>query len=138
MTEQKKQVQRFYEQLWNAHDTSVAEVILHADIAFRGSLGLEKRGRREVVAYVDMVHAALDEYRCIIDDWIEEGQKLCAWMTFTGIHRGTFLGFAPTHQRVTWAGCAWFTFAGDKIASLQVLGDIDGLRRQLQGSAQES
>jgi hypothetical protein len=34
-------------------------------------------------------------------------------------------------QRVAWAGAAVFTFDGDKIVDLWVLGDLHGLLQQL-------
>jgi predicted ester cyclase len=57
-------------------------------------------------------------------------------MRFEGIHRGAFLGFAPTGRRIDWAGAALFTLNSDKIADLWVLGDLYGLRQLLQRNAE--
>lgn len=128
---QKEQVRRFYELIWNKCDKEVMPSILHEDFTFRGSLGQEKIGHAGFGEYVGMVHKALGDYRCIIDDLVEEGQKVCARMTFTGIHRDDFMGFAPTGNRVSWAGCAIFSFAGERITDVWVLGDLKGLENQL-------
>ncbi len=79
-----------------------------------------------------MVHEALGEYRCIIEELVSELDKVFARMTFTGIHKGEFLGYSPTQQRVTGNGCALFTFRGDKVADLWVLGDLKSLEKQLE------
>jgi predicted ester cyclase/acyl-coenzyme A thioesterase PaaI-like protein len=128
----KEQVRRFYDVLWNAHDISSASSILHPDVTFRGSLGHEKKGHAGVAEYVDMVHRALGEYRCVIEELLEEGDKVFAKMTFCGIHRGEFLGHLPTHRNVSWTGCALFSFQADRIRDVWVLGDLNSLEVQLQ------
>jgi steroid delta-isomerase-like uncharacterized protein len=131
----KQQVRRFYEILWDAHDRGAMPSILHEDFTFRGSLGQEKRGHDGFAEYVDRVHAALGEYRCHIEELVAEGERVFAKMRFTGIHRGDFMGYAPTDRRVTWHGCALFTFDGERIADAWVLGDLKSLESQLAGNA---
>ncbi len=134
----KQQVRQFYEVLWDAHDTQAIPDVLHEDFVFRGSLGDEKTGHQGFAEYVDKVHLALGEYRCIIDTLVEEGDKVFAKMTFTGIHRNDFMGFAPTHKRLTWQGCALFTFRDGRIAETWVLGDLKSLDAQLEQNLQPS
>lgn len=129
----KEQVRKFYEVLWDAHDRGAMASVLHEDFTFRGSLGHEKRGHDGFAEYVDMVHAALGEYRCHIEALVEEGERVFAKMRFTGIHRGDFMGCAPTDRRVTWHGCALFSFDGERIADVWVLGDLKSLEAQLEG-----
>ena len=131
----KDQVRRFYEVLWDAHDKEAIPSVLHEDFTFRGSLGQEKRGHGGFADYVDMVHKALADYRCIIEELVEEGEKVFAKMTFTGIHRNDFMGYAPSQKKVSWKGCALFTFRGHLIADVWVLGDLKGLENQLQRNA---
>lgn len=127
----KEQVKKFYEVLWDAHDKDAIPSVLHGDFTFRGSLGQKKRGHRGFAEYVDMVHGALGNYRCIIDELVEEGDKVFAKMTFTGLHQGEFMGFAPTQKQVSWKGCALFTFEGDRVADVWVLGDLKNVEGQL-------
>ncbi len=126
------QVRKFYEVLWDAHDKNAIPFLLHEKFTFRGSLGQEKRGHTGFAEYVDMVHRALGAYRCIIEELVAEGNKVFAKMTFTGIHRGDFMGYSPTQKRVSWNGCALFTFEGELIKDLWVLGDLKNLEGQLQ------
>ena len=127
----KQMVERFYSVLWNSNDKAAIPSMLAKDFTFRGSLGHEKRGHKGFSEYVDMVHSGLAEYQCIIDELVAEGDKVFAKMTFTGIHNGHFLDFAPTGKRVRWAGCALFTFDGDVISDVWVLGDLKSLESQL-------
>lgn len=127
----KDQVRKFYKVLWDAHDKSAIPSVLHEDLTFRGSLGQEKRGHAGFAEYVDAVHEALGDFRCLIDDLVEEGDKVFAKMTFTGIHRAELMGYAPTNKRVSWSGAALFTFRGDRASDVWVLGDLKGLEEQL-------
>ena len=127
----KEQVRRFYQVLWDAHDLEAMPSVLHEDFTFRGSLGQEKRGHSGFAEYVNMVHSALGEYRCIIEELLEEGNKVFAKMSFTGIHKDEFMGYQPSNERLTWKGCALFTFDEEKISDVWVLGDLKSLENQL-------
>jgi len=127
----KEQVRKFYDVIWGSHDKEAISTLLDSDVTFRGSLGQEKRGHAGFAEYVDMVHKALGEYKCIIEELVSEGNKVFAKMTFTGIHRDEFMGYSATQQRVTWNGCALFTFDGNLIVNIWVLGDLKNLEEQL-------
>ena len=129
-------VEAFYDRVWNRRDKAAIPELIHADFTFRGSLGPTMTGHAAFSAYVDTVTEALAGYRCTILDVVSEGERAFARMRFEGIHRAPFLGFAPTGRRVAWAGAALFTLKSDKIADLWVLGDLQGLREQLQRNAE--
>ena len=82
-----------------------------------------------------MVHKALDNYQCIIDELIEEDNKIFAKMKFTGVHQDEFMGYLPTNRSVSWVGCALFTFSKNKMSDIWVLGDLKGLEEQLKRNA---
>lgn len=134
MNSHERQVRKFYGVLWEQHDKSEIPNVLHEAFTFRGSLGQERRGHQGFGEYLDMVHAALANYECIIEDLVCGPEKVFAKMRFTGIHQGEFMGHAPTRKRVSWAGCALFTFDGDKVADLWVLGDLKSLEEQLRAN----
>ncbi|MGH3517958.1 MAG: nuclear transport factor 2 family protein [Haloechinothrix sp.] len=52
-------VRRFYDEIWNGRDLNAIAAIVHADMTFRGSLGVERRGREEFTRYVEEVTSAL-------------------------------------------------------------------------------
>ena len=124
-------VQRFYFEVWNTGDEGAAHAILAPDLRFRGSLGLERRGPDGFVDYMRGVRAALGGYRCIIDQLVADAESAAARTRFRGRHRGPFLGFEPTGREVEWSGAAFFTMSGSRIETIWVLGDLEGLRAQL-------
>jgi steroid delta-isomerase-like uncharacterized protein len=131
---QKQQVRLFYQGIWDRHDKSLLNQVLHPDLTFRGSLGDVKQGHDGFSEYLDRVHAALGDYHCRIDDLVEEDDRVFARMTFSGIHRAEFLGYPATGKRVSWSGCALFSFEGELVRDIWVLGDLKSLEMQLVGS----
>lgn len=127
-------VERFYHEVWNAADETVAREILDPDFRFRGSLGPERRGQDGFIEYMRSVHDALADYTCIIEDLVATDDRVAAQMTFRGVHRADFFGVAATGRTVAWAGAAFFTIGENRIRSLWVLGDVDSLKQQLTGS----
>jgi hypothetical protein len=81
----KSLVERFYNEVWNRADESVAREILHPDFWFRASLGPERHGP-DGFDYMRLIHAALANYTSIIDDLIATENRAAARMTFKGIH----------------------------------------------------
>ena len=129
-------VASFYADIWNRGDLSYVARLLRDDFTFRGSLGAEREGHAGFAAYVTLVRGALGDYRCDILDLVAEDRRAFARMRFSGVHRGEFLGYAPSGKRVEWMGAALFTVGDDgRIADLWVLGDIPGLMAQLQTNA---
>ena len=124
-------VERFYHEVWNRADENAARDILDPDFRFRASLGPELRGPDDFIVYLRAAHAALGNFTCIIEDMIATQDRAAAKMAFRGTHRGTFFGVEATGRDVHWSGAAFFTMRGGRIAELWVLGDIDGLKRQL-------
>ena len=122
---------RFYHEVWNVPKEEVVYEILSESLRFRGSLGEEKSGRSGFLEYLRSVHAALGGYTCVIRD-IEVSQSTAiAHMTFQGVHRGNFLGYAGTQKFVEWDGLASFTFEGGLISELSVSSDINELKLRL-------
>jgi steroid delta-isomerase-like uncharacterized protein len=124
-------VRRFYDEIWNRSEPSAVSEILAPDVTFRGSLGSETSGREAFAAYVRSVTDALGDYRCDVRELVAEDDRVVARLTFSGVHRGPLLGIPATGRRVAWTGVAFFGFADDRVADVWVLGDLDGLRRQL-------
>lgn len=124
-------MQRFYDEVWNRADENVARAILDPDFEFHASLGPQTRGPEGFIAYMRLIHAALADYSCKIEEIVEDGQRAAARMWFSGQHRGTLFGVAATGLKIAWSGAAFFTTNGSAITALWVLGDIDSVKHQL-------
>jgi len=124
-------VHRFYREIWDHADEAVAREILSPDLVFRGSLGPEKRGPEGFIDYLRAVHGALGHFESIVEDLLVSGSRVAARLTFRGVHRDVLFGIAPTGRLLEWQAAAFFDTDGREITSLWLLGDVDGVKRQL-------
>jgi steroid delta-isomerase-like uncharacterized protein len=124
-------VKRFYIQAWNRWDDSAVTDLLDERFVFRGSLGEEVTGWDGFRAYRDKIRAAFPDFRNEILDLVTQGDHAAARLRYTGHHRGEILGIPATGTPVTYDGAAFFTARDGRLAKAWVLGDVDGLRRQL-------
>lgn len=130
-------VQAFYDRIWNAGQEYVDD-LLTEDFSFRGSLGTATAGRPAFMDYVCLVRGSLAQYHCEILACVTELPHAFARMHFSGLHVAPFRGFEPTGRPVHWDGAALFTFRGETIESLWVLGDLAGLDDELRRNAQSN
>lgn len=128
-------VRRFYDEIWNNQDFRVAEELLDERLSFRGSLGPTLHHRSDFLDYVGSVTQALSGYHCQVDELLSEGARAAAKMTFSGVHVGNFLGYAPTHKGVQWHGAAFFREKGGRLVDIWVLGDLHALTQLLEEQA---
>lgn len=131
LSPRKEAARVFYKELWDKADKSLIPVLFHENFTFRGSLGPDLVGYDQFAGYVDLVTGALGNYTSDILMLVEEGDTVAGQMRFHGIHREALFGIAPTGRHVWWHGAPIFTFDGDRIRDLWVLGDIHGLIARL-------
>jgi predicted ester cyclase len=124
-------IERFYGELWNNWNDPAVEDMLSPGFAFRGSLGQETSGRDGWRRYRDLVRAGSADFHNEIVEIVCDRQRAAARLRYTGTHTGVLLGLPATQRRFGYAGAAFFTADGPWLTSAWVLGDLDGLRRQL-------
>lgn len=133
LSPRKEVVRRFYKELWDHADTSLIPELFHEGFTFRGSLGSVLVGAAQFAGYVEQVTTALEHYTSDILLLLEEGEQVCGKLRFHGLHRAPLFGIPSSGRHVWWHGTPIFTFEGEKIRDLWVLGDIHGLRARLRG-----
>ena len=129
--ENKKLVQRYYDDLWNRWDYPLIDEMISENFVFRGSIGLATRGRAEFKGYMDTIRAAFPDFLNTVEELIAEANKVAAILTYTGTHRGEIFGVAPTGRRIRYAGTAVFQIEAGQMVSGWVLGDRLGLLQEL-------
>jgi steroid delta-isomerase-like uncharacterized protein len=129
-------VEAFYDRIWNQGNEDGISELLAEDFFFRGSLGVELRGREAFKEYVASIRTALADYHCEILACVTEGEQAFAKMRFSGIHVGPFRGYAAMGRPVYWMGAALFRFIDGAITEVWVLGDLAGLEKVLKENLQ--
>lgn len=131
MDDGRRLVEAFYERLWNRGERDAMTELLAEDVRFRGSLGHQSQGRDGFWRYVEMVRAAFPDFHNALEECIAERGRVAARLTWTGTHRGHFLGLAPSGRRISYQGVGLFTIANGRIAEAWIVGDGYALLRQL-------
>jgi len=127
----KKTVRRFYEELWNQWNYAIIGEILAPDVAFHGSLGVQKGGHAGFIGYAEMVRAAFPDFTNTIEVLIAEGDKVAACLTYRGTHLGEIFDIEGTGRSIRYIGTAIFVFRDGLIGNAWVLGDRLELLQQL-------
>jgi predicted ester cyclase len=74
---------------------------------------------------------AFSDIHWVLDEQIAEGNKVVSRFTWTGTHRGPFLGIAPTGRRVQVWGVVIDVIRGSNLAESRIIMDTVGLMQQL-------
>ncbi len=135
LSRQKEVVRVFYKEMWDHANTALVPHIFHPDFTFRGSLGPQLVGHQQFIGYVEFVAGAFGQYTSDILALAEEENRVFGKLRFHGYHRRELFGVQPTGRHVWWYGTPIFTFDGDRVRDLWVLGDIYGLIDRLKAES---
>lgn len=126
-----KELIRAYYEMWNDQEFDKAEKILDQDIRFRGSLDITANGIDGFKEYAQMVVTAFPNLYHAVEMSVHENNMAAVYVTYTGTHEGPVFNYAPTGNRICYSGASFFQFRDGKIASINVLGDLNSLHKQL-------
>src|SRR5512143_526360 len=102
-TEQNKAlVRQMIEEVFNRGDLRRADDFLAPDFVEREELppGIP-RDREGVKQLTGMLRSAFPDFRATIDDIVAEGDKVVIRQTWSGTHKGEFMGIPPTGKSVS-------------------------------------
>jgi len=123
-----------YYKMWNSKDFEMADALCDEDIRFRGSLDITANGIEGFKEYAEMITKAFPNMYHAVEILVHEGNTLAAYVTYSGTHEGEIFNYAPTHKRISYSGASFFQVKDSKIVSINVLGDLNSLHRQLSES----
>jgi steroid delta-isomerase-like uncharacterized protein len=128
----KASFRQMYAELFNQEKLSLAEELFAADfIDHEIPPGMPNRGPESVRQLVIMFHNAFPDVSFHVEELIAEGETVAARVTWTGTHRGNWLGIVSTGRAVQQKQMHFMHFRnGQMIEHLAVRDDL-GLRQQL-------
>ena len=124
-----KELIRAYYEMWNDKDFSKADTLLDQDIRFRGSLDITANGIEGFKEYAQLLFTAFPNLYHAVEITIHEDDRAAVYVT--GTHEGPLFHYQPTGNRICYSGASFFHFRNGKIASINVLGDLNSLHKQL-------
>lgn len=133
--EQNKQfIQRFVDVVINGQDLDAIDEMVPEDFVEHVPLpgqGPLRDGLRQAIG---MFHDAFPDLHWTTEEQIAEGDKVVSRFTWTGTHRGPFLGIPPTGRQVSVWGIVIDEVKDGKFAASRIIMDTVALMQQLGGS----
>ena len=129
--ENKALVRREIEEIWNQGKLDVIDEIFAADFILHEPVAGEVRGPEGLKQFVTMNRTAFPDFQLTIEDMFAEGDKVAVRWSWTGTHKGEFMGIPPTGVQVIMTGISIGHFTGGKIMEAWDYGDALGLMQQL-------
>jgi len=132
-TEQNKAIfRRMVEEIFNRGNMNLVDEFLAPDFIEREELppGIPP-GREGVKQMTIMFRSAFPDFKATIDDMIAEGDKVVVRMTWSGTHKGEFMGISPTGKSVSFGVIDIVRFSGDKFVEHWGMMDSTSMMQQL-------
>ena len=96
----KTPVRRYFEEVANGHRLELAGELFAPDFGSPGSV----TGPDAARAALRGMWSAFPDLHFSIDELVAEGDRVVVKVTYTGTHRGTFLGIEPTGRSIRFTG----------------------------------
>jgi predicted ester cyclase len=127
----KELVRRLMEEVFNQGNVSLVDELFAPDFVEHEELppGIPP-GREAVKQLPTIFGSAFPDFKVTIDDVIAEGDKVVVRSTWSGTHKGEFMGIAPTGKSVSFEVFDAIRIAGGKV--VEHWGQMDNLRMMQQ------
>jgi steroid delta-isomerase-like uncharacterized protein len=128
----KELVRQMVEEMFNRGNLSRADEFLAAGFVEREELPPGIPGGREGVKQLTaMLRSAFPDFKATIDDIIAEGDKVVIRQTWSGTHKGEFMGVPPTGKSVSFGVIDIIRVDGGKFVEHWGQMDSMGMMQQL-------
>src|SRR5205809_8141382 len=131
LTSNKQLIQRFITEVLNRQNPAAMDELVAEDfveqVPFPGQ-GLGREGLRQTLA---AFFAAFPDMRWQTHEQIAEGDTVVTRFSFTGTHRGEFLGVPPSGRPVDVWGVVIDKIRDGRMADSRIIMDVMGMLRQM-------
>jgi len=121
----------FIEEVINLGKLEWANDLVVDDFVELDPLPGQQQGRKGLQEMIGQIRTAFPDINWVVDDMIAEGDKVFSRFTWSGTHRGPFLGIPATGKRITVKGMVIDRLAAGKMADSRILMDTLGMLQQL-------
>jgi steroid delta-isomerase-like uncharacterized protein len=128
----REMIRRLYKEFWNERKLEVADQLVSQSHALSsphisGPTVGPAAYKKQLATFV----AGFPDLQFVIEETICEKDKIAASWTFTGTHKGEFLGIPPTNKKVSITGITVHQVADGKILDSQAIWDAISLFQQI-------
>jgi steroid delta-isomerase-like uncharacterized protein len=122
---------RFANEVLNGHNLDVLPDLVAEDFVEQNPPLGQGPGREGLRQFLAQMFEAFPDLRWRVEEMVAEGDRVAAWSTWEGTHRGTFLGVPPTGRSVSVEAWTIDHVRDGKVAESRIIMDVMGLMQQL-------
>ena len=126
-----KVIARFLGEVINQGRLEQADELVAADFVELDPLPGQRQGREGLKEVIGMLRGAFPDMHWVVDETVASGDKVVTRFTWTGTHRGTFLGIPATGRGVNAKGVVIDRLEAGKMADSRILMDNFTMMQQL-------
>ncbi|MBN9693217.1 MAG: ester cyclase [Verrucomicrobia bacterium] len=124
-------IREFIERVLNQGDIEATTNYFWPDVVEEVPLPGQGPGLAGLKEVLRGLRTSFPDLKWVVEEQIEEGDTVVTRFTWTGTHKGPFLGISPTGRFVSVWGMVIDHFRGEKVASTRIIMDSLGLVTQL-------
>jgi steroid delta-isomerase-like uncharacterized protein len=124
-------IRRFIDEVINRGRYDICDEIVAQDFLELDPLPGQRQGREGLKEIIAMMRSAFPDIHWVTDESISSGDKVVTRFTWTGTHRGDFLGIPATGRPVTVKGVVIDRLTESRMADSRILMDTFSLMMQL-------
>jgi steroid delta-isomerase-like uncharacterized protein len=129
--ENKGVVNRFVEEVINQGRLEQADELVVADFVELDPLPGQQPGREGLKEVIGQMRAAFPDIHWVLDEMVAEDEKVVSRFTWSGTHRGTFLGIPATGRSISVKGVVIDHVVAGKMVDSRILMDGLSMMQQL-------
>ncbi|MFI7704087.1 ester cyclase [Nonomuraea sp. NPDC049480] len=122
-SERKQRLLKAWAAAWDHGDVDALDSLLSPRYRRRTRSSIEGQTREELKALILTSRMAFPNLTTVVEEIVEEGDRLAVRWRSSGTHTGFFMGVPPTKKPVTVAGATFALFDGDMIVEEWVTWD---------------
>jgi steroid delta-isomerase-like uncharacterized protein len=130
-TEENKALADRFAKAWVKGDLAAMDELLAADFVNHAAVPGVTPDREGYKQFVTMHHTGFPDFDVNVEDVVAEGDKVARRVSWTGTHKGSYMGIAPTGKQVKVTVITIERIEGGKIAEQWGEADMLGLMGQL-------
>src|SRR5271154_5148289 len=131
MTGNKAVVSAFVEEVINKGRFERADDLVAMDFVELDPLPGQRQGREGLKEVIGQMRSAFPDIHWVLDEMVAEDDKVFSRFTWSGTHRGAFLGIPATGRSIRVTGMVLDRIAEGKMAESRILMDRLSLMQQM-------
>jgi steroid delta-isomerase-like uncharacterized protein len=124
-------LRRFVEELVNRGNMAVAPELVAPDFIELDPFPGQAPGRAGLIESIERLRTAFPDLIWSIEEMVAEGEQVASLHSWSGTHRGEFLGIAPTGKRVRMNCMIFDTYEDGKLKKSRLVMNVLSLLQQL-------